>query len=378
MDKSQLRLLARDFASGDLNFADYRRQRDGLIDDIVAGVVDIERVPTATPPTAAELPQQPNSEHAKSSRPLSGQSILVGLVVLGLVAWLLYPATVTVPKFVPVQQPEQVAVREAPGPGERIVTEFLRAKAWGNVAVGQFLAAWVALTTTERREARQAGGIQQLTEALNQEMNTRQAVYDLAPSTDKKQALETLYELAVTLDITAAVPEPRTMVTTLKPETAATASIKPAVDLKTVDSTVAQLTVEPVASATQKTITTLETTTPLKTESPEETFDQNAGLGTLKRSKPPSWKAPERSTGYTLQLFALSDAANVTKVLSTYPTLDLRVLTLATGGARHRIVYGSFSEQAAATAAYHRLPTELTRGQPTPIIKSISEMRELL
>jgi len=75
-----------------------------------------------------------------------------------------------------------------------------------------------------------------------------------------------------------------------------------------------------------------------------------------------------------LQLFALSTAENVQKVLNAYPQLDLRVVSGTNGASPHRIMFGSFAAEAIAAAAYLGLPADLTRGQPTPIIKSNAEL----
>lgn len=85
-------------------------------------------------------------------------------------------------------------------------------------------------------------------------------------------------------------------------------------------------------------------------------------------------KSFEPSSSYTLQLFALSNAENVQKVLDTYPQLDLRVISGANGARPHRIVFGSFAAEDDAAAPYRDLPADLTRGQPIPVIKSSAEL----
>lgn len=382
MDKSQLRLLARDFANGDIAFADYRRQREELIDDIVAGALEIERTPTPTPvaPPAPEPVPPPAQSSSTSSGPLSLQSILVGLLVLGLAVWLMYPTKREAPQFASIQPPEQTKTREAPGPGERIVAEFLRANAWGEYDLDQFLAAWVALTATERSEARQAGDVQRLGDALIREMKAIQAVYDLSPSTEKEKSLETLTLLAAALDVkvsrvrTQAVePILESQVSPAPLETVASSIKSTAIDQLMVPATADPL-VESVEPAQPEMVTDAQDALPL-----EDLTDENVTLTVVENSRGATsgWKPLDDVAGYTLQLFALSNTENVSKVLRTYPTLDLRVLTLAAGNARHRIVFGSFPAQAGAAAAYLELPTALTRGQPAPIIKSIEELRRL-
>jgi len=381
MDKSQLRLLARDFANGDIAFADYRRQREELIDDIVAGALEIERTPTPAAPPAPEPVPPPAQSSSTSSGPLSLQSILVGLLVLGLAVWLMYPTKREAPQFASIQPPEQTKTREAPGPGERIVAEFLRANAWGEYDLDQFLAAWVALTATERSEARQAGDVQRLGDALIREMKAIQAVYDLSPSTEKEKSLETLTLLAAALDVkisrvrTQAVePILESQVSPAPLETVASSIKATAIDQLMVPATADPL-VESVEPAQPEMVTDAQDALPL-----EDLTDENVTLTVVENSRAATsrWKPLDDVAGYTLQLFALSNTENVSKVLRTYPTLDLRVLTLAAGNARHRIVFGSFPAQAGAAAAYLELPTALTRDQPAPIIKSIEELRGLL
>jgi hypothetical protein len=293
----------------------------------------------------------------------------------------MYPTKREAPQFASIQPPEQTKTREAPGPGERIVAEFLRANAWGEYDLDQFLAAWVALTATERSEARQAGDVQRLGDALIREMKAIQAVYDLSPSTEKEKSLETLTLLAAALDVkisrvrTQAVePILESQVSPAPLETVASSIKATAIDQLMVPATADPL-VESVEPAQPEMVTDAQDALPL-----EDLTDENVTLTVVENSRGATsgWKPLDDLAGYTLQLFALSNTENVSKVLRTYPTLDLRVLTLAAGNARHRIVFGSFPAQAGAAAAYLELPTALTRDQPAPIIKSIEELRGLL
>ena len=305
-------------ASGQLE----RETPSGGIDD---ASISIER---ASP--LASAPRLDPVRHRVGGRPagaVSVHSIAVCLLVLGVALWVIYPIKRETAKINPVQPVAQVPVREAPGPGERIVEEFLNAGDWSTRGVSNFELAWVNLTEVERTEAREAGDFKRLVAALGEELDTRQAVYGRAPTESNWRGLSALYTLGQALGVGDSLPVPMLKVKMLEPALS-------------------------------------------------EASTAGGSLGALAAGAP-DWKVLDATAGYTLQLFALSREENVRKVLDAYPELDLRVLTVAHGNARHRIVYGLFEVESDAAAAYSRLPLELTRDQPMPIIKSIAESREL-
>ena len=178
-------------ASGQLE----RETPSGGIDD---ASISIERAS----PLASAPRLDPVRHRVVGGRPagaVSVHSIVVCLLVLGVALWLIYPIKRETAKINPVQPVAQVPVREAPGPGERIVEEFLNAGDWSTRGVSNFELAWVNLTEVERTEAREAGDFKRLVAALGKELDTRQAVYERAPTESNWRGLSALYTLGHTL-----------------------------------------------------------------------------------------------------------------------------------------------------------------------------------
>ena len=96
--------------------------------------------------------------------------------MLGVAIWLSYPTQTATPVYTTSTTVEIRVTREAPDPGERIVEEFLGNKDWSEISLSNFDAAWTALTDVERTEAREAGTLQHLIEAMAAKLNSRQAV----------------------------------------------------------------------------------------------------------------------------------------------------------------------------------------------------------
>jgi len=89
-----------------------------------------------------------------------------------------------------------------------------------------------------------------------------------------------------------------------------------------------------------------------------------------------AWLEEQSRTSYTLQLFALSGAESVDRLLGTYPALDLKVHLAREQRSPFRILYGSFATPDDARRAFTRLPPALADDAGRPVVKSIAELQD--
>ena len=363
MDKSQLRELARRYTNGELPLTEYRREREALIDAITEGRVSIERKPVA--PT----PQKPHTDQpASRSRPaaLSVHTVVIGVLVLALAVWLIYPLDREPPAPAPVQQPVEAVVQHIPGPGERIVEEFLTENQWHEAGVSQFESAWVALTEVEREEARRAGTVGRLLQRLSEQLEAHQATYDLTPSETNWHSLNKLYALGQTLGVdhllNAPVRKPAPV--DEAPATPAAMSMEAVAENPVPDAATPATDTEPPPA-----------TPPVAVASepePEDVVATTPDVEPAAVSVESDDTATVSSPGFTLQLFTLSNRDNAQNLLDTYPQLDLKVWTVD-NGERYRVLYGRFVSKVAALNAYDELPPALTPDQSKPLVRQIPD-----
>jgi septal ring-binding cell division protein DamX len=87
------------------------------------------------------------------------------------------------------------------------------------------------------------------------------------------------------------------------------------------------------------------------------------------------WLEEQPADALTLQLFAVNHTDKIQELISANPDVDLQVLVSAQSEPRYRVVYGTFDSEAAARKAHALLPESIRRAQPTPLVKSIGNLR---
>ena len=361
MDKSQLRKLTQEFANGELDGDKFRRTRAKLIDDIAEGRVVIVREPAQIPiarPQPAPAPTPTTHPLPPTIKPVY---VVVGLLVLGALIWVVYPnkperpyqpATTT-----EIAEPVEV---KAPGPGERLVGEFLQSNRWDPADLTEFATAWSVLTEIEREETKSSGDLDRLFQAIVRELNAQQALAALDDSGAAYEASIRIHELGSTLGMTDRLPElnpakiPATA-NTIESET--TTQVNGPGQVEGVEVTTK---VEPLPELSALPIT--ETESEIATEF--QAHDQT----------PAQSLESDAERGFTIQLFALSNLDNVKAVLADHDGVDLRVVSLPNEAAPHRILYGVYPTPFGAETAYAKLPASLTQGRAKPVIKSIQTL----
>ncbi|GMQ75579.1 MAG: hypothetical protein BMS9Abin01_0832 [Gammaproteobacteria bacterium] len=175
MNKSQLRRLAREYATGRLGHDEYLEQRSELIDAIVAGEIAIESSADSTADFAAARPR----DRGIRSTPLP---LIIGAGVVIAVIWAFLASRETiVPGAV-----DQTASRQARGKpvsvARVLVEEFLATRDWSRESVTGFRDNWNALTPNEQAAARAAPWFRRLAETLREEINAHKALAEFDDS----------------------------------------------------------------------------------------------------------------------------------------------------------------------------------------------------
>ena len=343
MDKSQLRKLAQEFARGVLEEDEFQESRAKLIDDIASGSVSIVREPSLRP-KARPYPTV-ESEPGPAERGLKPVYVIVGLVVLGFLVWLVYPRQAENPSIITVTKTVEPSAVRAPGPGERLIEEFLQANNWTQPNLLQFETAWSALTDIERKETHQSGDFSRLERAIRHELNVQQALVSLDDSALARETGIRIHQFAEQFRFSGELPSFDEVATSKAPSAEQVASLAPENEAD------ASPAPESIASSPA---------------SPTATVEPIAN----------DWLGKQPVNRYTLQLFALDNKENVISVLARHADLDLKVLSFGGTQPKYRIVFGSFSDQSEAGHAYWDLPATLRQGQAEPVIKPIRELRQ--
>ena len=333
---------------------EFRRVRAKLIDDIAAGRVTIVREPAPKP--IVRPPPEETPRPTTQSTTIKPAYVVIGPVVLGVLIWAVYPRKSDRP-YLPVvstsvEPPVEV---KAPGPGERVVNEFIQLNSWASDDVTQFATAWSALTEIEREETRALGDLERLFEAIHRELNAQQALATLDETGVAYDASVRIHQLGVALGMRGRLPS-------LEPETTSsttTASFDQSMPEP-------QEISEEVASVeTEIEVTAL----PLPEPEPEVDLSSQIPAGGEHLSTNP---VEIGNTGeYTIQLFALSNLDNVKAVLAAHNDVDLTLVSLPESVAPHRIVFGVFDSPGEAQIGYAALPASLRQDRAKPVIKSL-------
>jgi len=412
MNRSQLRRLARDYATGRLEYDEYVRERRDLIDDIESGAIAIE----STADSTGDFSVLPSIEQKIRATPLP---LIVGACVLLVVIWaFLMPSQTDGPAV------EETAT-EIEQPGSRVsaarelVEEFLLTRDWSNESLGEFRENWNALTPNEQAEARAAPWFRRLAEALREEINAHKALAEFDGSGLSTTTGKRLASFGEFLGIDAQLPDPT--VRTSPPTSTAIekAEVTPKsasqwLAAQNADDYTLQLfavnRLDPLerliaghpdvplyllssdgtkpryrmvhgafASEEQARVAYTELPAELRGDTQEAFVRRIGDLHTeipAKDHRPTSRpNAPALAPMYTLQLFASGSRENVDRLVARYDDLDLRVHTRPGAATKYRVLYGRFDSREAARAASRTLPKSIIEEVGTPLLRETSEYR---
>ena len=314
MNKSQLRHLAREYASGRLEHDEYLRARVAMIDAIVAGDVAID----SSAAGAGRFAAPPPDERRERATPVPW---IVGGVAIIVIVW----------AFLSSQQtdvPDPASTTKVdPAPGLRVtgarvlVQDFLATRDWSKESLTRFRDLWNALTPNEQAEARAAPWFRRLAEALREEINAHKALAEFDGSGLSTTTGKRLAAFGEFLGIGAEIPD--------------------------MDA--------PDPPSMQKT-----DTTPLLEQSP------------LSGSQ---WLEAQQSHHYTLQLAAVEHLDRLEQLTASHSDVTLFLLASEGLQPRFRLLHGSFAGEEQARRAYEALPAELRRQAPGPFVRRIDHLR---
>jgi len=344
MNKSQLRLLAREKADGRIPLGEYRVRRRELIDNIVAGTEAIER---------AQPPQQPHDsgedetttlndrgERVASQRSPTTRSRLpsplplaTGAVLcVGIVAALLWP------------EPEQPAAKlTAPAipltkeisRSRALVESFVARRDFGTDATDDFRRDWRKIDSTEREQARNELWFGSLVRALRDEIKTQKALAGLGAGEAALNRVQKAFALGEFLGVSDKLPD------------------------------IENITMPSATPASGPTPTTPAgaglPSTPAATANAQPTGRQ--------------WLAAQADEQLTLQIFAVNKLDRVEQLIAAHPKLVVHVLATEGAAPRYRIYHGVFADEARARQAFAALPAKITGASHGAIVKSFSVVR---
>lgn len=315
MNRSQLRRLARDYATGRLEYDKYVRERKELIDGIESGAIAIE----STADTTGDFSPFPSIERKIRATPLP---LIIGACVLIAVIWLFL--TTTPSDDASVQRSD--AGIEQPGTrvsaARELVEDFLATRDWSSKSLGDFRDSWNALTPNEQAQARAAPWFRRLAEALREEINAHKALAEFDGSGHSSTTGRRLASFGEFLGIDSELPDPAA------PEPrAATASV------------------------------------------------ERSDVAATSASE---WLAAQSDDDYTLQLFAVNHLDRLERLIAAYPDVALYLLSFDGAGPRYRMVHGAFESEEQARAAYAALPVELRGDTAKAFVRRVGDLREEL
>ncbi len=313
MNKSQLRRLAKDYASGRLEYEDYVRERADLIDGIVAGSIAIESVCDASADVSTPTAPHRFPDESVRRTPLP---LIIGAGVVVAVLWAFLAPT-----------PKQVADESASSIGEHLsgqrlpaaralVEEFLTTRDWSGESLAEFRESWNALTPNDQAQARSSPWFRRLADALAEEINAHKALAEFDGSGLSTITGRRLAAFGEFLGIGAEMP-----------------------DMVPPDRGVAP------ANAEQQALTASQ------------------------------WLAAQSDDDYTLQLFAVNRLDLLERLIAGNPNLPLQLITFEGGEPRYRLIYGAFPNAEQARAAHEALPEELRGEPPKPFVRRIGALR---
>lgn len=362
MHKSQLRKLAQQYARAELEEAEYRRLRIELIDSIVDERIPIVREPPPKPVPPPSAPPREDPEPVRRS--LAPIYVVVGVVVIGLVAWFGFASKPEPPRS--VSTVGQSTVARSPGPGERLIEEFLTQIQWSEARLSGFKTGWSALSELERAQARDSSAYQKLSTAIGQEISAQQALAQLDGSGENRPAVERAHGFGRYLGMEDSLPK-------LAPASASTEAAQVSESVSTYAEP------EPIPEALASVETQSEEAVlpadAIAEGQPEPAINSGATAATT-MSLHGKWLSAQQRDHYSLQLFVMNSDENVESLLNRYPDLNLKVHLSSNQSSRFRILYGVFETEADAHRAFQTLPADITKDVANPVARSIATLQD--
>lgn len=188
MKSSQVRDLARRYATGKLSQENYRSQRRLLIDSITGG----------------QQPLAYRQEPAGSRKRINAKYLSVAVVVLiaaglGGVLLLRHPAKTHTAAAGTAAPPAIVPPPLPPAPGPELVRSFVETNDWSDGSLENFSRRWQGLSTDDQAEARDSLMYPRLVSAVRQQIDSEKAVAGGLGSPDAH--LTELQKMAKTLGV---------------------------------------------------------------------------------------------------------------------------------------------------------------------------------
>lgn len=210
MTSDTLRELSRRYATGDIDRDTYRTRRRQLIEDVVAGNVELvpyhrpePDAPTVFPydeddgDTTQEIAPPLPVPQPGGSRRAAGAYALIGAIILvtGLVAWwFARPAGDDAAGVAtPVQREASAEIA--------LLENFLAAQSWSAENLEQFAKAWEALDPAARARLRDADAMRRLAEVILAQIATENALIGLGDTATALEAQRNLLDFAARLGI---------------------------------------------------------------------------------------------------------------------------------------------------------------------------------
>jgi hypothetical protein len=405
MNRSQLRRLARDYATGRLEYDEYVRERGELIDGIVSGETAIE---SSAESTAEFAPTQSLDQRIRGT-PLP---LIIGACVAIAIIWAFLAPTGTVPPEESAQSAGEQVSGTRVSAARALVEEFLTTRDWSGESLAAFRDSWNALTPNEQVEARAEPWFRRLAEALAEEINAHKALAEfdgsgLSTTTGKRLAAFGEF-LGIDAQMPrASIPEPQptpptgeAKLLTASQWLAAQVDADYTLQLLAVnhldrlerliashpDVLLHVLTFEgrepryrmihgAYASEEQARVAYQALPAELRGESRDPFVRRIGALREELRSAPTPTAQPMTDTPpvYTLQLFASTSKENIDRLVARYHGLELRVHTSDGETTRYRVLYGEFDSPEAAQAASAKLPTTMLEEVGTPLLRETTE-----
>lgn len=409
MNKSQIRMLALDFAHGRVEADDYRERRRRLLDAIEDGSETIERaLPPAVIAVDGEIGLSTVKLDARQPVPaprarLSAAHVAIGAGVVALVAvstWWLLPAGSSAPPATPATS---VATPAAPvlGPARELVENFVATRDFSDTGLRRFRVQWSELPPAQVEEARGAPWFRRLVTTVVQEVKTQKALAELDATGVASDRAVRLLDFGRFLGISEQ----------MLPSVAATVPAVPAGDETPAPAPAMSAAPE---TTTAPVVATDDTQSLLRVPSMEEILsepqgdgsdnvagdaqsvvpatagvDAAASLAAIAPMEPAkaagwtptdgrSWLAALPSSHFTVQLFAVNGLEKVQAIGTRHPQVSLHVLELAGQDPRYRVFFGSYPTAEEAQLAFGRLPAEVRSEQPRAFVRTVADVKASL
>jgi hypothetical protein len=334
MNKSQVRRLARDYASGRLAHDEYVAMRGALIDAIVTGETAIaSSAESAADPATAQPPER--------RIPAAPVPLIIAALAVIVIVWMFLSSQQTT-------APGSGRHGEVdPVPGLRVtgarvlVKDFLATRDWSRESLAEFRDLWNALTPNEQAEARAAPWFRRLAEALREEINAHKALAEFdgsGLSTTTGRRLSAFGEL---LGIAWEIPDSE------------------------VPAPAAPDHGDALPAGEQKSLS--------GSQWPIDNLRAELRGGQRENATVTANPATQPPPVYTLQVFASSSRENVDRLVARYQALDLRVHVNGADLTPFRVLYGRFDSRQAAEEASVRLPATMLEEVGKPLLRDIAD-----